>query len=79
MGSVMAETFANARSEVTEFLRSRLDPGEILDEHLIVWQSGLVAVSDGASMTGLSRRRSLSIDDYIDRYYIGSESGLHDR
>jgi hypothetical protein len=72
MGCLMAVSFAAAREELESFLRDRLQPGEALDERLILWQSGAGWALSLDSLTGLSRRSSLSMDEYVDLYFYGN-------
>lgn len=71
MGCLMAVSFAAAREELESFLRDRLQPGETLDERMLVWQGGAARAMSLSSITGLSRRSSLSMDEYVDLYFYG--------
>ncbi|MFJ2370625.1 hypothetical protein [Microbacterium sp. NPDC087665] len=67
----MAVSFASAREELELFLHDRLQPGETLDERLILWQSGAGWPLSLDSLTRLSRRSSLPMDEYVDLYFYG--------
>lgn len=72
MGCLMAASFAKAREELLPFLHAQLAPGEALDDRVIIWQSGAARPMLGTSLTGPSRRSSLSMDQYIDLYLEGT-------
>lgn len=74
MGCLMAGSFANARQEATDFLTSVLSPDETLDANLVVWQSGVARPMPGVSLTGFSRRRAMSMDEFIASYYTGESA-----
>jgi hypothetical protein len=71
MGCLMAGSFGNAREELLPFLLAHLSPDEALDDRLIIWQSGMMRPQVAVSLSGLSRRSRLSMDEYIDLYYNG--------
>lgn len=71
MGCLMAGSFGNAREELLPFLLAHLSPDEALDDRLIIWQSGMMRPQQAVSLSGLSRRSRLSMDEYVDLYYNG--------
>ncbi|MBN6191747.1 hypothetical protein ACFV3I_00205 [Microbacterium sp. NPDC059771] len=68
----MAGSFPNARKELEPFLHARLRPGETLDERVLVYQDGAAMPMDDTAMTGISRRSSLSMPEYVG-FFIDSK------
>lgn len=67
----MAASFAKAREELLPFLHAQLASDAVLDDRVIIWQSGAARPVVGSSLTGPSRRSSLSVDQYVDLYFDG--------
>ncbi|GAB3599107.1 DUF4240 domain-containing protein [Microbacterium tumbae] len=71
MGCLMAGSVKIAEEEAEDFLRGRLREGEVLHPTLLVKRNGTGGVSLGVPLADVTRRSSLSMDDYIATYYLG--------
>ncbi|GAB3599108.1 DUF4240 domain-containing protein [Microbacterium tumbae] len=71
MGCLMAGSLRAAREEVLDFLSWRVPKDEALHPSLPVYQLGVASPTKGRPLAGIFRRNSLSMDEYIQTYYLG--------